>query len=119
MKMNLRLARFLQTVPAPPTRFIPLPRLCLKIPGVKKAVLNTIHAYTATQKTVDGPDAKDWRRGRAAAVNIVPSTTGAAISVTEAVKGLKGRFDGIAIRVPLGNRLFGRFYFCLIQAHKR
>ncbi|HCB35876.1 TPA: type I glyceraldehyde-3-phosphate dehydrogenase, partial [Candidatus Azambacteria bacterium] len=45
-------------------------------------------------------DAKDWRRGRAGAVNIVPSTTGAAISVTEAVKGLKGLFDGVAIRVP-------------------
>ena len=67
--------------------------------GVKKAFLSTVHGYTATQKLVDSPD-KDWRRGRAAAVNIVPSSTGAAISVTEAVKSLKGLFDGIAIRVP-------------------
>lgn len=67
--------------------------------GVKKAFLNTVHGYTATQKLVDSPD-KDWRRGRAAAVNIVPSSTGAAISVTEAVKELKGKFDGVAIRVP-------------------
>lgn len=68
--------------------------------GVKKAFLSTVHGYTATQKLVDSPDAKDWRRGRAGAVNIVPSSTGAAISVTEAVKELKGKFDGIAIRVP-------------------
>lgn len=68
--------------------------------GIKKAFLSTVHGYTATQKLVDSPDAKDWRRGRAGAVNIVPSSTGAAISVTEAVKSLKGLFDGIAIRVP-------------------
>lgn len=69
--------------------------------GVKKAVLNTIHGYTATQKLVDSPDAKDWRRGRAGAQNIVPSSTGAAISVAEAVQGMKGLFDGIALRVPV------------------
>jgi glyceraldehyde 3-phosphate dehydrogenase len=70
-------------------------------PGIKKAVLNTTHAYTATQKIVDGPDAKDWRRGRAGAISLVPSTTGAAIAVTKAVKNLKGVFDGIAIRTPV------------------
>ena len=69
--------------------------------GVEKAMLSTVHAYTATQKLVDSPDAKDWRRGRAAAANIVPSTTGAAISVTEAIPSLKGLFDGIALRVPV------------------
>ena len=69
--------------------------------GIKKAVLNTTHAYTATQRIVDGPDAKDWRRGRAGAINLIPSTTGAAISVTKAVKNLKGIFDGIAIRTPV------------------
>ncbi len=69
--------------------------------GVKKAVLNTIHAYTATQRIVDGPDKKDWRRGRAGAINLVPSTTGAAIAVTKAVKSLKNIFDGIAIRTPV------------------
>jgi len=70
-------------------------------PGIKKAILNTTHAYTATQKIVDGPDAKDWRRGRAGAINLVPSTTGAAIAVTKVVKNLKGIFDGIAIRTPV------------------
>src|SRR3989344_2797914 len=69
--------------------------------GVDKAMLNTVHGYTATQKLVDAPDAKDWRRGRAAAQNIIPSSTGAAISVTEAVPALKGKFDGIALRVPV------------------
>lgn len=70
-------------------------------PGIKKAILNTTHAYTATQKIVDGPDAKDWRRGRAGAINLVPSTTGAAITVTKVVKNLKNLFDGIAIRTPV------------------
>jgi len=70
-------------------------------PGIKKAFLNTTHAYTATQRIVDGPDVKDWRRGRAGAINLVPSTTGAAIAVTKAVKNLKGIFDGIAIRTPV------------------
>jgi len=70
-------------------------------PGIKKAVLNTTHAYTATQKIVDGPDAKDWRRGRAGAINLVPSTTGAAITVTKVIKNLKGVFDGLAIRTPI------------------
>src|SRR3990167_4524571 len=71
-------------------------------PGIVKAVLNTVHGYTATQNLVDGPTkGSDFRRGRAAAQNIVPSTTGAAISVTRAVKGLDGKFDGIAIRVPV------------------
>lgn len=69
--------------------------------GVEKAVLNTTHGYTATQKLVDAPDAKDYRRGRAAAVNIVPSTTGAAIAVTKAIPALAGKFDGIALRVPV------------------
>lgn len=78
----------------------PVAQIMFETIGVKKAMLSTVHGYTATQKLVDSPDVKDYRRGRAAAVNIVPSTTGAAISVTEAVKGLKGLFDGIAIRVP-------------------
>lgn len=78
----------------------PVVQIMYETIGIKKAMLSTVHGYTATQKLVDSPDAKDWRRGRAGAVNIVPSTTGAAISVTEAVTALKGKFDGIAIRVP-------------------
>jgi len=69
--------------------------------GIEKAILNTVHGYTATQKLVDAPDAKDYRRGRAAAVNIVPSTTGAAIAVTQVIPALVNKFDGIAIRVPV------------------
>lgn len=68
--------------------------------GIDKALLNTVHAYTATQKLVDSPDTKDFRRGRAGAQNIVPSTTGAAVAVTEIVTDLKGKFDGIALRIP-------------------
>ncbi|MBI2100425.1 MAG: type I glyceraldehyde-3-phosphate dehydrogenase [Candidatus Vogelbacteria bacterium] len=69
--------------------------------GIEKAILNTVHGYTATQKLVDAPDTRDFRRGRAAAANIVPSTTGAASAVTEAITALEGKFDGIAVRVPV------------------
>jgi len=70
--------------------------------GVKKALLNTTHGYTASQSLVDGPtSSKDVRRGRAAAQNIVPSSTGAAIAVTRAITDLKDKFDGIALRVPV------------------
>lgn len=69
--------------------------------GVQKGMLNTVHAYTATQKIVDGIDSKDWRRGRAGANNIVPSTTGAAISVAQVVKNLENKFDGLSVRVPV------------------
>jgi glyceraldehyde 3-phosphate dehydrogenase len=70
--------------------------------GVKKALLNTIHAYTASQSLVDGPSkGRDFRKGRAAAVNIIPATTGAAIAVARALPELRGRFDGIAMRVPV------------------
>ncbi len=78
----------------------PIAAIMSETVGVEKAFLNTIHAYTATQRIVDGPDSKDWRRGRAAAYNIVPSTTGAAISVARVIKDIEGVFDGIAMRVP-------------------
>jgi len=69
--------------------------------GIERAILNTVHGYTASQSLVDGPHRKDSRRGRAAAVNIVPSTTGAAVATTLAHEGLKDKFDGIAFRVPV------------------
>lgn len=69
--------------------------------GIKKSLMTTIHATTATQKTVDGPDAKDFRRGRSILNNIIPSTTGAAIATTLAIPSLKGKFDGISMRVPV------------------
>lgn len=70
--------------------------------GVKKAFLSTTHGYTATQSLIDGPTrGSDWRRGRAAAANISPSWTGAAIATTRAVKALAGKFDGASMRVPV------------------
>lgn len=70
--------------------------------GVKKAFLNTTHGYTATQSLIDGPvKGKDYRRGRAAAANIAPSSTGAAIAVARAVQGMEGKFDGVSMRVPV------------------
>jgi glyceraldehyde 3-phosphate dehydrogenase len=69
--------------------------------GIEKAVLNTVHGYTATQSLIDGPSKKGFREGRAAAQNIVPSSTGAAIAVTKAFPKLQGLFDGISIRVPV------------------
>ncbi len=68
--------------------------------GIKNALMTTVHAYTADQNLVDGPH-KDLRRARAAGVNMVPTTTGAAIAVTETIPALKGKFDGMAVRVPV------------------
>ncbi len=68
--------------------------------GIEKAMMTTVHGYTADQNLQDGPH-KDLRRARAAAENIVPTTTGAAIATTEAVPSLKNKFDGLAIRVPV------------------
>ncbi len=68
--------------------------------GIEKGLMTTIHAYTATQKTVDGPSKKDWRGGRAAAVNIIPSSTGAAKAVGEVLPVTKGKLTGMSFRVP-------------------
>ena len=68
--------------------------------GIKKAIMTTIHAYTADQNLVDGPH-RDLRRARAAAVNVVPTTTGAAIATTKTIPSLAGKFDGMAVRVPV------------------
>ncbi len=69
--------------------------------GIEKAILNTTHAYTASNSIVDGSSKKDWRSGRAGAQNIIPSSTGAAKATTLAHPELKGKFDGIALRVPV------------------
>merc|ERR1719486_1432543 len=68
--------------------------------GIEKGLMTTIHSYTATQKTVDGPSAKDWRGGRAAACNIIPSATGAAKAVGECIPTVKGKLTGMSFRVP-------------------
>jgi glyceraldehyde 3-phosphate dehydrogenase len=69
--------------------------------GIESGFMTTVHAYTASQKLVDGPHKKDIRRGRAAAVNIVPTTTGATKAVTETIPELNNKLDGMAIRVPV------------------
>ena len=80
----------------------PLIQILLERIGIRKAFLNTIHAYTATQSIVDGPTrGTDYRRGRSAAVNISPSTTGAATAIGRAIPELRDKFDGIAMRVPV------------------
>lgn len=69
--------------------------------GIERAVLSTTHGYTASQALVDAPSAKDMKEGRAAALNIVPTSTGAAIATTLAYPQLAGKFDGISLRVPV------------------
>jgi glyceraldehyde 3-phosphate dehydrogenase len=71
--------------------------------GIETGLMTTIHAYTATQKVVDGPSKKDWRGGRAAAINIIPSTTGAAKAVGEVIPAVKGKLTGMAFRVPVAD----------------
>ena len=68
--------------------------------GIETGLMTTIHSYTATQKTVDGPSKKDWRGGRAAAINIIPSSTGAAKAVGEVLPVTKGKLTGMSFRVP-------------------
>lgn len=69
--------------------------------GIKKAIMTTVHAYTASQGIVDGPSKNNLRMGRAGGVNLVPTTTGAAIATTKALPQYAGKFDGVAIRVPI------------------
>ena len=69
--------------------------------GIKKAIMTTVHAYTANQGIVDGPSKRNFRMGRAGGVNMVPTSTGAAIATTKALPQYSGKFDGVAIRVPI------------------
>lgn len=78
----------------------PVVKVLLDSVGIETGLMTTIHSYTATQKTVDGVSAKDWRGGRAAAMNIIPSTTGAAKAVGEVLPATKGKLTGMSFRVP-------------------
>src|SRR5580693_5937175 len=69
--------------------------------GIEEGLMTTVHAYTATQKTVDGPSKKDWKGGRTAAQNVIPSTTGAARAVGLVIPEVKGKLTGMAFRVPV------------------
>ncbi|MEQ1561513.1 MAG: glyceraldehyde 3-phosphate dehydrogenase NAD-binding domain-containing protein [Nitrospira sp.] len=79
----------------------PVLEILRKTVGIEKAILNTVHGYTASQGIVDGPNAKDFKEGRAAAQNIVPTSSGSAIATTKAITELEGKFDGMAMRVPV------------------
>ena len=81
----------------------PLARVVHETFGIKDGLMTTVHATTATQKTVDGPSAKDWRGGRGEAQNIIPSSTGAAKAVGKVLPALNGKLTGMAFRVPTPN----------------
>ena len=78
----------------------PITKVILENYGIVEGLMTTVHSYTATQKTVDGPSMKDWKGGRSAAINIIPSTTGAAKAVGLVLPAVKGKLTGMAFRVP-------------------
>ena len=86
--------------PAPPTAWAPAVRVLQEKWGIKRGLMTTCHAMTASQPTVDGTSKKDWRGGRAGPGNIIPSSTGAAKAVAKVIPEVKGKLTGMALRVP-------------------
>ena len=78
----------------------PITKVLLENFGIEEGLMTTVHSYTATQKTVDGPSRKDWKGGRSAATNIIPATTGAAVAVGLVLPEVKGKLTGMSFRVP-------------------
>lgn len=91
----------------------PVVEIMDRIFGIQKVMMTTVHSYTASQALQDGPKGKDKREMRAAAENIVPTTTGAAIATTQALPALKGKFDGLSVRVPTPVVSLSDFVFLL------
>ncbi len=93
-------ARYLSAASCTTNSITPIVEIIGRRLGIQKAIMTTIHAYTSTQAIVDGPSSK-LRRGRAAAANFVPTTTGAAIATTRVLPEYAGKFDGVAVRAPI------------------
>ncbi|MDX1535597.1 MAG: type I glyceraldehyde-3-phosphate dehydrogenase [Candidatus Spechtbacterales bacterium] len=98
---NEKLAKITSNASCTTNAVVPLTAIFLKELGFSKSMMTTVHGYTASQSIVDGPNPKDHLRGRAAAVNIVPSHTGAAVASAKSNPSLKGKFDAVAMRVPV------------------
>lgn len=100
-KKNLKKSKIISNASCTTNCIAPVMQILESKFGVEKSIMTTIHAVTASQRLVDGPDAKDVRRGRSGAFNMTPSTTGAAKAASLVVPELKDKFDGIAVRVPI------------------
>jgi len=100
-KLNKDLSRITSDASCTTNAVVPVLKILESNPGIRKAILNTVHGYTATQSLVDGPVKKDFLRGRAAAQNIVPSHTGAADAVVWSQAWVKDIFEAVALRVPI------------------
>lgn len=99
-KLDLAVHNIISNASCTTNCLAPITKVILEKFGIVEGLMTTVHSYTATQKTVDGPSKKDWKGGRTAALNIIPSTTGAAKAVALVLPEVKGKLTGMAFRVP-------------------